>query len=132
MAITDSERIKIKKVAEFLENFGYARKEDQYSIYYSLNNICISIVYPPNSEESDVYIRFIEENQVFSVGWIALVRKNLIGSNDKFLNVKELLKFVEEHYLQIKNYQYCVESNKLIDKYVEEHRNKFENGILNL
>lgn len=131
MAITDLERKKIEKSAEFLERLGYDRTEDIYSINYRLNNICISIVYPPNSDESDVNIRFIEKNQVFSVGWIALVRGNIKGSDDKFMNVKELLKYVENQYSQIKDYQYCVESNNLVDKYVEEHREKYENAIRN-
>lgn len=131
MAITDLERREIKKSAKFLERLGYVRTEDPYSINYSLNNICISIVYPPNSEESDVNIRFVEKNQVFSVGWIALVRENINGNNDKFMNVKELLNFIENQYSQIKDYQYCVESNNLVDKYVEEHREKFEGAIHN-
>lgn len=131
MAITELERREIEKSAKFLERLGYVRTEDPYSINYSLNNICISIVYPPNSEESDVNIRFMEKNQVFSVGWIALVRDNISGNNDKFMNVKELLKYVENQYSQIKDYQYCVESNNLVDKYVEEHREKFESAIHN-
>ena len=131
MAITESERKEIKKEAEFLESLGYTRTEDQYSINYRLNDICISIVYPPNSDESDVNIRFIEKNQVFSVGWIALVRADIRGNNDKFINVKELLKYVENQYLQIKDYQYCVESNNLVDRYVEEHCEKFDNVVQN-
>ena len=131
MAITDLERREIEKSAKFLERLGYARTEDSYSINYSLNNLCISIVYPPNSEESDVNIRFIEKNQVFSVGWIALVREDIRGSNDKVMNIKELLKYVEKQYFKVKDYQYCVESNNLVDKYVEEHHEKFENAIHN-
>lgn len=129
MTITDMERKEIEKSARFLEKLGYVKTEDSYSINYRLNNICISVVYPPNSEESDVNIRFVEENQVFSIGWIALVRENISGSNDKFINVKVLLEYVEDQYFHIKEYQYCMESNRLIDKYVEEHREKFENVI---
>ncbi len=131
MAITDMERKEIKKSAKFLEKLGYTMTEDAYSINYSLNNICFSIVYPPNSEESDINIRFIDKNQVFSIGWIALVRENINGNNDKFMNVKELLKYVKNHHLQIKDYQYCVESYKLVDKYVEEHWEKYKSSIYN-
>jgi len=73
-------------------------RSNQYSINYSLSDICISVVYPPDSEESDVNIRFIRKNKVFSVGWIALVRENIKGSNDKLVNVKELLKYVKNQY----------------------------------
>lgn len=129
MGITCLEKNEIKKTAEFLERLGYIRTENQYSINYSLNAISISVVYPPISEESDVNIRFIEKNEVFSVGWIALVRGNVTGSNEKIMNIKILLKYVEEQYRQITDYEYCVESNKLIDKYVEKHHEKFENAI---
>lgn len=131
MAITDMERKEIEKSAKFLEKLGYTMTEDTYSINYSLNNICFSIVYPPNSEESDINIRFIDKNQVFSIGWIALVRENINGNNYKVMNVKELLKYVKNHYLQIKDYQYCAESYKLVDKYVEEHWEKYKNSIYN-
>lgn len=53
------------------------------------------------------------------------------GSRDRFIHVKELLKYIEKRYSQIKNYQYCLESNKLIDKYVEDHREIFENAVRN-
>lgn len=129
MPITDLERSEIKMAAEFLEKLGYIRAEDQYSIDYSLNDICISIVYPTNSEESNVNIRFIKKNQFFDIGWMAFVRNDIKGSNNKLMNVKELLKYVENHYLQIKDYQYCVESDYLVDKYVEEHREIFESAI---
>lgn len=129
--MTDLERDKIKRIAEFLENFGYTRTENQYSINYTMDDICIYIVYPPNSDESDVNIRFIKKNKVFSVGWIALVRGGVKESNEKFMNVKDLLKYVENHYQQIIDYQFCVESDYLIDKYVEEHHEKFENAVQN-
>lgn len=129
MVITDLEKNEIKQMAKFLENRGYTRTERPYSIDYTLDNICISIVYPPNSDESDVNIRFIKKNEVFSVGWIALVRGDIKGSSEKCINIKELLKYVESQYLQIIDYQFCVESNYLIDKYVEKHQEKFKNAI---
>ena len=86
------------------------KTEDQYSISYKLNNICIKVVYPSNSQESDVDIHFFDKNQVFSVGWIALVRKNIIGSDNKLINVKELLKYIEDEYSQITNYKFCKDS----------------------
>lgn len=129
MAITNLERKEIKKEAKFLENFGYTRAENECSINYILDDICICIVYPPNSEESHVNIRFIVENKVFSVDWIAFVRGDINGSNDKLKNVIELLQYVKNQYSQITDYQFCMESNSLIDKYVEINHKKFDNAI---
>ena len=130
MAIPDLERKEIREAAEFLEKLGYIRSEDEYSIeYYSLDSICINIVYPPYEKESDVNIRFIKKNKAFSIGWIALVRENVRGSEDRLENVKKLLKYIEEHHSQITDYRYCKMSDKLIDKYVEEHHEIFESSL---
>ena len=100
-----------------------------YSIKYALNDICISIIYPPNSDESEVNIRFGKQNKVFSVSWIALVRGNIKGSREKITHVIELLKYIENQHSQISNYQFCEESKWLIDKYVLENREKFEEAV---
>ena len=131
MPIMDFEREGIRKSAEFLESYGYTKMESQYSIDYCLNNVCISIIYPPNSEESDVNICYIDKNKVFSVGWIALARDGIRGCNEKLINVKNLLKYIKKNYLKLIDYQFCLDSEKLIDKYVENNQSKFENAILN-
>lgn len=129
MSITNSEREEINNAAKFLINIGYCKLEDQYSIKYTLNGVSINIVYPPNSEESEVNIHFITTNQFYSVGWIALVRDNIQGSNNKLANVKELLNYVENNYLQITNYKFCQTSQTLIDHYVKNNHKIFENSI---
>lgn len=129
MPITDFERKQIEKEAKFLIKFGYVKSEEPYSIKYSLNNICINIIFPPNSEESDINIHFIEKNKVFSVGWIALVRGGIRENNQKLFYVKTLLHYIEKNYFQVVNYQFCEESNDLIEKYVEENHEKFEKVI---
>lgn len=127
----DFEREEIEKSGKFLENYGYRRSENQYSINYCLNNVSINIIYPPNSEESEINIHFLDKNEVFNVGWIALVRENIKGCNEKLVNVKKLLNYIEKNYFQIIDYQFCADSNKLVNKYVEEHYKEFKNSVLN-
>lgn len=130
MAIPEIEREEIKKEAEFLEQLGYIIvEEDPYSIDYQLNNIRISIGYPPREEFSEITVRFIKENSCFDMGWIALVRNNIKESDDKYINIKILLDFIRGNYPFITDYQYCVESDKLIDKYVDEHHEVFEKAV---
>lgn len=129
MAITASERIEIRKHAIFLERCGYLVAENEFSISYVLGEIRISVVYPPHSDESDVSIRFCDVNQVFSIGWIALVRNNIKGSIIKLENVIELLKYVAKNYDEITQYHFCLESNRLIDQYVAKHRNEFDKAV---
>lgn len=129
MLIDLEARDKIQQEAVFLEKKGYKKIEDEYSINYALSNLFISVVFPPNSEESDVLIRFLDINQVFSIGWIALVRNNIKGTSKKVENVIELVKYVKEYYDNITDYQFCLQSNILIDDYVEQHRIQFEKCV---
>lgn len=129
MPITDLERGLVKKNARFLENIGYKRTEDEYSVKYTLNDICISIIYPPNTDEGEINIRFLSKNKVFDVGWMAFVNNNTKESEEKIINVKELLKYIENHYTQVVDYQFCENCNHLIDEYVVEHRERYEEAI---
>lgn len=129
MPITDLERGLVKKNARFLENIGYKRTEDEYSVKYTLNDICISIIYPPNTDEGEINIRFLSKNKVFDVGWMAFVNNNTKESEEKIINVKELLKYIENHYTQVVDYQFCENCNHLIDEYVAEHRERYEEAI---
>lgn len=131
MPITELERELVKKNACFLEDIGYRRSEDEYSVKYTLNDICISIIYPPNTEEGEINIHFLSENKVFDVGWMAFVNNNTKESEEKIFDLKELLKYIENHYFQVVDYEFCENCNYLIDKYVVEHRKKYEKSIKN-
>lgn len=129
MSMGKEARSRIQQKASFLEVMGYIKTEDDYSMNYTLDNLFISITFPPNSEESDVSIRFLDTNQVFSIGWIALVRNNIQGDDDKIENAIELVEYIKENYNSITDYQFCLQSNILIDDYVEQHRTQFEKSI---
>lgn len=131
MSMDIKARKRIRQEALFLEEIGYEKMEDEYSIKYYLKNLSVEIAFPPNSDESDVLIRFKNINQIFSVGWIALVRKNITGDKEKTENVVELLKYIKDNYLDLTDYEFCLQSNILIDKYVEENRSRFEKAIVN-
>lgn len=122
-------RNRIKKEALFLEELGYKKSEDECSINYFSDNILISIILPPHSEESDVLIRFSDKNQVFSLGWIALVRNNLEGTKEKEENVIELIKYLKKNYDRVTSYQFCLRSNNLIDEYVKRNHTQFEKSV---
>lgn len=129
MSIVTEIKNEIQKETKFLNELGYKESEDEYAINYSLNNYLISVSFPPNSEESDVSIRFLDSNQVFSIGWIALVRNNMEGKSEKVENAIELIKYVKTNYDMVTKYQYCLQSNILIDEYVEQHRAQFEKRV---
>lgn len=135
MSILEYDRKKIRESAHFLEKKGYVVTETQYSIKYHLNNICLNVLYPPNSNESEIDIKFIDKNNFFSVSWIAFVREGIhvekgnVEYGARLLNVIMLLRYIENHYYQVTNYDFCLESNELINKYVLEHQTKFEKVV---
>lgn len=129
MSIVTEIKNEIQKETKFLNELGYKEFEDEYAINYSLDNYLISVSFPPNSEESDVSIRFLDSNQVFSIGWIALVRNNIEGKSEKVENAIELIKYLKTNYDMVTKYQYCLQSNILIDEYVEQHRAQFEKSV---
>ena len=129
MLITELERERVKQNAHFLENMGYARSEDKYSVKYTLNDICISITYPPNTAESEINIRFISKNKVFDVKWMAFVSDNIEKREEKIGDIEAVLKYIENHYFQVVDYQFCENCNCLIDKYIAEHHEKYERAV---
>lgn len=129
MPFRDVEREQIEKSARFLEERGYKIIEDQYSIEYCLNGICIRIVCPPNSDESEINIYFRDKNRVFDIGWIALVREDMQGYNDKMNNIVNLLNYIKANYSKIIDYKFCIESDELIEQYINSHRLKYEDAV---
>ena len=129
MVMSKDAKNKIEKEALFLEKLGYVKTDDEYSVHYTLNNISIQVDFLRNSEESGVFIRYVDTNQGFSVGWIALVRNNLKGEKGRTENAIELVRYVKRYYSLITNLRYCMDSNMLIDEYVRQHHFQFEKSV---
>lgn len=129
MAIRNADRHEIRRSADFLERLGYSSTEDSCSIRYCRDNICIHITYPPNSDEGDIDIQFIKENEFFSLEWIALVRENRRHHTDRLENIRQLLAFLKRNYSLVTDYQYCKQSNQLVDAYVKSHWDTYKKAI---
>ena len=128
--ITDYEREQILGAGSFLEEKGYKIQADEYSISYSNGDIRFSFTYPPYEETSQASIRFKGINEVFYIDWIALVREQInVDGRKKLLNILALMGFIREHYEEITDYSYCKQSDELIDRYVEQHREKYEKAV---
>lgn len=108
---------------------GFKRSDYEYMENYTLDNISICVAYPPCSDESDITIRYADTNQIFSVSWIAFVRNGMETRENKFEKIKTLLAYVRDNIVDLLDYQYCLDSNKLVDKYVDEHRQIFDRAV---
>ena len=122
MKITDTEKEQVINKAEFLVKKGYVVIIKENTIVYSNPENEIIITFEPYSDVSDMSIKFNAENEIFSIGWIAFVRKNLkLNPHEKLNNVLSLLTYIEKNYIEISQINYCIESNKLIDDFIIEN-----------
>lgn len=123
MKITDDERNLILESSAFLVKMDYTVEVTDNMIVYSRPENQIIITFEPYSDVSDMSIKFLEKNQVFNIGWIAYVQSNLkINVHKRLKNLVCLLKYASENYDAITNYNYCVESNRLIDDFINKNR----------
>lgn len=118
MKMRESEK-KIIEQALFLADKGYTKNVGVSTITYSNDVIAIIITFEPNSDISDVSIKFIAENEVFSIGWIACVRSGLqINPHQRLENVLVLLSYLRENYSTVVEINYCRESNQLVHEFI--------------
>ena len=119
MKMNEDEKQKIIKHSLFLADKGYMKNVETSMITYSNDEIAIIITFEPNSDISDVFIKFIAENEVYSVGWIARVRNGLqINPYQRLENVLMLLSYLRENYSSVLEIDYCRESNQLVHEFI--------------
>lgn len=127
MVMSENEKQKIIEYAIFLEQKGYLRTIGDNTIVYSSVEIEFIITFEPHSDVSDVSIKFVKENEVYSIGWIACVRGGMnINPRQRLENVIILLSYVRENYSTIIDSAYCKESNKLIDEFIAKEKKRIQ------
>ena len=120
MVMNESERQKIIEAAKFLEDKGYTKSMDDYSVIYSNKVIEFIIGYERYDVTCDINIRFIKQNKFYVVGWIAVVRSDL--NVDVYKGIKNLLlllSYIKDNYDNLIQMDYCEESRKLIAAYLD-------------
>ena len=119
MKMNEGEKQKIIEHSMFLADKGYVKNVGTSSITYSNDGIAVIITFEPNSDISDVFIKFIAENEIFSVGWIVCVRSGLqINPHQRLENVLMLLSYLRENYSSVVEIDYCRESNQLVHEFI--------------
>lgn len=128
MIMAEDEMQKVVKSANFLNDKGYAREIEESTISFLGEGINFIISFERYSNVSDIFIKFIKENEIYSVGWIACVRSGLsIEPHHRLENVLTLLSYIRENYSSIICRDYCKASDKLIKVFIENER---KNNIL--
>ncbi|MEG0315170.1 MAG: hypothetical protein RR646_07935 [Erysipelotrichaceae bacterium] len=110
----------IAKKAEFLLNKGYnICCEQESSIAYENERNKFIIGYEKMNNISGIDLCFKNSKEVFSIGWIAVVRSNIQSDPyQKLENILKLLKYISDNYDKIVDLPYCLESMDLVEKIV--------------
>ena len=123
MKMSEEEKQKIVEHALFLADKGYMKNVGISTITYSNDEVAFIIAFEPNSDVSDISIKFIAENEVYSVGWIVCVRSGLqINPHQRLENVLMLLSYIRKNYSTIAEINYCRKSNRLINEFIARWR----------
>lgn len=130
MQMNSEDRNIIMKHAQFLIDKKYEMTFDDNSVTYSNKKISFIFCYERYSEGSNAYIKFMNKNKLYNIGWIAFVRCDIRDTFENRLDyVLRMERYIKENYRDITNMRYCKESNKLIEKYIKEKTLK-QNDIL--
>ena len=120
--MTKEEKESVIASAKFLEEKGYNLKEfDGESAVYFGNDRQILVDFGSRGEGSSVSVRFIKENDVFDLGWIAFIRDGVKLAPGKTKdNLVALLVYLRDHYHEAADFRLCKESAQTVNAYLKE------------
>ncbi|MBC1986485.1 hypothetical protein HCJ71_04210 [Listeria sp. FSL L7-0478] len=113
MKLDNNSKEIILKKSEFLlhNNFKLIEITDS-TITFSNKKIAFVIGYERHDNVSNINIKFLQENKMFNLGWIAFVRRNQMPLPQN--NILELL-----DYAKVTNLQFCQESREMVEDFLK-------------
>lgn len=122
MKIENNSKEIILKKSEFLLHNGFKLIEiTDATITFSNKKIAFIIGYERYDNVSNINVKFLEENEMFNLGWIAFVRRNQTPLPQSRLdNILELLDYAEKNYDKVTNLQFCQESREMVKDFLKE------------
>lgn len=114
MKINNNSKEIILKKSEFLlhNNFKLIKITD-FTITFSNKKSAFVIGYERYDNISNINIKFLEENEMFNLGWIAFVRRNQTPfPQNKLDNILELLDYAEKIILKLLTYNFAKKVEK--------------------
>lgn len=109
MKLDDNAKEIILKKSEFLlhNNFKLIEITDA-TITFSNKKIAFVMGYERYDNVSNINIKFLEENEMFNLGWIAFVKRNQTPlPQNKLDNILELLDYAEKIMLKLLTYNFA-------------------------
>ncbi|EAC5083174.1 TPA: hypothetical protein ACSY94_03255 [Listeria monocytogenes] len=122
MKLDDNAKEIILKKSEFLlhNNLKLIEITDATITFFN-KKIAFVIGYERYDNVNNINIKFLEENEMFNLGWIAFVRRNQTPlPQNKLDNILELLDYAEKNYSKVINLQFCQESRGMVEDFLKE------------
>ncbi|TYV05616.1 hypothetical protein [Listeria monocytogenes] len=117
----NSKEIILKKSGFLLHNGFKLIGITEATITFSNKKIAFIIGYERYDNVSNINVKFLEENEMFNLGWIAFVRRNQTPlPQSKLDNILELLDYAEKNYDKVTNLQFCQESREMVKDFLKE------------
>jgi len=130
--MSDSDRAQLLEDAGFLLDKGYVlKKSDEYGFDLIRENMMFSIYYERYEDRGEISIRFLQENKIFHVSWLAHIldkdtndslhraierkRENIpfnqgvtkIKKQSSLDKLKKLLMLVKDNYNNLLDIDFC-------------------------
>jgi len=125
--MNETDRDQLIQSAKFLFDKGFSlESSDEYSIRLRGEGIQFVLFYERYDEYSDIYIDFLPENDLYSVGWIACIAEGTtnIDYSKKLENLLAILDFIKNNYDEVIDIDYCKNMRQKIDRFIEDSKKK--------
>ena len=108
----------IRKHALFLEKKGYDYRFFAGAVHYEKKGISISVHNRHLDEYANVLIKFIEQNETFSLTRFnsTIFSNNYVMPNDPVLHVITLIQLLEKHFPELTSLEHCIALERQIDQ----------------
>lgn len=132
MKFTMEEEQQIDKAAEFLVQKGYQKTYWNDLIVYKKGQVQFYMIHKEWFSKYDININFeVKDKNFFILSEIAYARKGLkLLEDEHFEDILRLLQYLQENYDNLTNIEYCRESDKMVDKLLEDAVDKAADFLL--
>jgi len=120
--MSDTDRMHLLAQTQFLRDSGYSlERQNEYGFELIKGNIQFGFYYERYDNDSDISIRFLKENKVFSVGWIAVVTSEnmTIDINRAFENLSFFCDYLERNLELVTDITFCQRMDFEIEQYIK-------------
>lgn len=108
--MSNLEQNQILEHANFLFMMGYKLiNQDAHGFVFANNKFQFIIFYERRQDASDITIRFMKENETFSIGWLSFIddKNKCVDIQQKLDNIVYLLEFIKQNYNQVTDISFC-------------------------